>query len=438
MSDVKITPEARRYPNLYRNLNGLSSSPDDPPVAVPDFAIQLFSCSIPGVNEIVNSILDDFHHQSPPIYPDVRGKCITNNNTFVVGIWITFVDPTSPEHQARNRALDALDLGVPPGGFSFFANSSYLRSEAYRLWGEQPKRLNGSGSPDPNGPIHLTGFDIKFQDTDRIITHISGYDDRPWPDVPFTLTITEILEGSGGAIHLTNKTDLETDPGVFAFLSAALVATPFWPLGLLAFGEVILIAFMTPDITGVPSVGTYLFEKIPSEIMIKTVPPLTKPSKALLTYFSSDAFIPGILISEGGIFLKGIFGIADREPGISGLQHIHLPVDEGDQFVDYTHKLTTFDLRPELQIDWSVDGSSAGHTNLYGTRPSRRIRYDCTGIEFGAPISKRLSVKITDADGLQVEFGCLVDIVARPPLDPGLPAICRNRPWLPQCDPDNL
>jgi hypothetical protein len=31
--------------------------------------------------------------------------------------------------------------------------------------------------PDPNGPIHLTGFDINFQDTDRIITHISGYDD---------------------------------------------------------------------------------------------------------------------------------------------------------------------------------------------------------------------------------------------------------------------
>src|SRR5262249_52885694 len=72
-------------------------------------------------------------------------------------------------------------------------NATLLEQQALRAFSVTPKQRSGNGAPSPFGPIHLTGLSVEFQGPDTVRTLISGYDDRPWPDVDFTLILDDVI-----------------------------------------------------------------------------------------------------------------------------------------------------------------------------------------------------------------------------------------------------
>ena len=91
-----------------------------------------------------------------------------------------------------------------------------------------PKRLDGDGNPDKNGSVHLTGFSVSFDSPDRVVTRVTGFDERPWPDVSFTVTATDTLSADGVNLHCDSDLDLDVDTSWISFLAGffSLVALP--------------------------------------------------------------------------------------------------------------------------------------------------------------------------------------------------------------------
>jgi len=130
---------------------------------------------------------------------DVRTACI--NGTQRIGVWLRpFIH--DQDNQARNRGLERLNILGAGETLTFFINSALIRRQALDGWNAAPKRLNGNGAPDPHGPIHLTGFSVSFENPNRVVTRVDGFDERPWPDVDFRLTTTDRLSLSGARHRL--------------------------------------------------------------------------------------------------------------------------------------------------------------------------------------------------------------------------------------------
>jgi hypothetical protein len=135
--------------------------PPPPPVSTPDLALQTSFCLPAETNDgIVSAIRQALASNNA----DVRTACI--NGTQRIGVWLRpFVN--DQDNQARNRGLERLNIIGAGETLTFFINSALIRRQALDGWNAAPKRLNGSGAPDPDGPIHLTGFSVSFESPNR-------------------------------------------------------------------------------------------------------------------------------------------------------------------------------------------------------------------------------------------------------------------------------
>ena len=133
----------------------------------------------------------------------------------------------------RQRGLERLSLLDPGEGFGFLLRTSLIKAQAARSFELAPKRYSGNGAPSSIGPIHLTGLSVEFREPDTIVTRLTGYDDRPLPDVGFTVIITD-------TIQLNNVATV--DPGEIA---------KFYGTGqFTGFMDAFYDAVVTPPITG--------------------------------------------------------------------------------------------------------------------------------------------------------------------------------------------
>jgi hypothetical protein len=48
-------------------------------------------------------------------------------------------------------------------------------------------------------------------------------------------------------------------------------------------------------------------------------------------------------------------------------------------------------------------------------------------------VTHRVAVRVTDVDGLAAETALIVSIHVVPADDDDFPPVCKNKPWLPQC-----
>jgi len=436
MSEIKIRSDAKRHPNLYGSFRiprrGIQSTspppPGDAPVLVPDWAMQFFSCDIQGIDRIPDALRQ--HFAMNQIDADVRSKCNVNNKLGIC-VWLSTTLPGSQEDQARNRAMDALDIHKTGAVFNLFINSSYIRGEADKSWSNWPKVLDEDGREDPNGPTHLTGFSVNFHSPDRITTRISGYDERPWPDVDFVFTITDTFNASGGDIQLASSEDLDVDTSILNLLTGLFILH-FPPLGLVFLAQSIYITTKDFPSSGARGAGSYVNGYLPREIMIDN------GQKVLVSYLDKE--FGGVEVSEAGVFFGGWMVKVPREPSLQILGPDRLAVNEGQQFVEANYNLISHDLRPNLQVEWSVGDSVVKTYTTNANHHATTIRFSCGAVTIDHPIHRRLSVKVTDADGLQAVQPHSVNIHARRrPTEPGQPPrppICEIRPWLPQCNPD--
>ncbi|MEP6879987.1 MAG: hypothetical protein ABI865_14195 [Nitrosospira sp.] len=386
--------------------DGEPPPPAPPPVSAPDLAIQISSC-LP--DQLSSSIVNAVRQAIGP-NADVRIACV--NQTQRIGVWLRpFV--SAQDDQARNRGLDRLNVLGTGETLTFFINSALIRRQALDGWNAAPKRLNGDGNPDANGPIHLTGFSLSFEGPNRVVARIDGFDERPWPDVDFRLTITNTLSPSGGQIQCDGTRDLDVDTSWLNFLTGLfLIALP--PLGIVFLVQRIIIANVEGSEAGA-CVGLGAAGMIPQEILIPG------GQKVVISYSRLE-------VSPGGIFAGGSFVVIPRSPEVAISGPSQISAVEGTASVSRTFSLQPADLRPPLRIAWGGDGSvgtPGGETTSF--------RFNLAGAEVGQVFTRRVTVRVTDADDLVGSAERLVQIHITPEDDDGLPPICRTRPWLPQC-----
>ena len=156
------------------------------PVSVPDLALQISPCFTDDLRQQAVAAVQS----SVPSRADVRALCY--GGTERIGIWLR---PASNafDNLARDLAMEKLEILQQGENLAYFMNAALIGSLAEASWNNQAKRLDGKSNPDPDGPIHLTTFSWSFKSSDQVVTKIGGYDERPWPDVDFTINIVDTL-----------------------------------------------------------------------------------------------------------------------------------------------------------------------------------------------------------------------------------------------------
>ncbi len=64
---------------------------------------------------------------------------------------------------------------------------------------------------------------------------------------------------------------------------------------------------------------------------------------------------------------------------------------------------------------------------------ARDLQLNLSGAQVGQVLTRRVAVRVTDADGLVDTAELLMRIHITPVEDDDFPPICRVKPWLPQC-----
>ncbi len=406
----------RREPDGFPEPDGRPEpepQPPPPPVSTPDLAFQFSPC----LPDLLRSRVVDAVRRAIAPNADVRAAC--SEGTERIGIWFR-PSPSEDDSQARVRGLERLGVIRSGESLAVFINSALIRRSAQDNWNATPKRLDGNGRPDPDGPVHLTGMSISFQGPDRVVTRVSGFDERPWPDVDFELVITETLSVSGGEVQCHSESDLDVDTtwlhvltGLFTGLGA--LVSPWFFLGAAIFvvQNIIIAGVDAPD-TGTGA-GCGAAQLIPREIMFEG------NQKAVFVYNRVN-------VSAGGIFAGGLYMVIDREPEVLISGPRQLSVDFRTNSVRRVYSIRPDDLRGALRIGWTADGTVVNPTSR-----STVIEFDLDEAAPGSVQTRRVEVSVTDEDDLVAVDEAFVRIHVTDLLEEGLPPICRVKPWLPQC-----
>lgn len=212
-----------------------------PPVSSPDLALQ-FKPSLEEIEEEFNvlQLKDKIISAIKTAYganADVRYS--GSNNVGRIGIWFR-PSVSNSDNQARDRGLQAINILKESENFAIFINASYVKVEANRAWQQMPKVLNKDMKPDNGGPIHLTSLSVTFQSPNTIITRLSGFDERPWPDVDFVFTIKDVFNVSSTEITVATNNGLDVDTSWLNWLTGIFLLV-FPPLGLVFLVQNIIV-----------------------------------------------------------------------------------------------------------------------------------------------------------------------------------------------------
>jgi hypothetical protein len=393
--------------------------PPPPPVSVPDIALQFLPClediPVDGDTNLEAALVEALRALFGAD-ADVRYRCLDGRGT--VGVWQQ--PGTGPAtSEARDRGMARVAILRAGENFALFLSSAFVRRLADAQWAVTPKRLDGDGRRDSDGPVHLTGMRLQFDAPDRIVTIVDGYDERPWPDVDFEVRIVDELSAAGSAIAVATSSDLDADTtwlnvltGVFAFLGVTLSPLYLLPAGFFLAESIIVSAADPPD--DLAGAGAAAAQLIPAEVMVRG------GSKLVATYRRVE-------VDAGGVYAGGLAVPDDRVPRVEINGASSLTVNENAPAVTSTYRVVTEDLRPDLTVSWGGSGTVVSPGALVTP-----IRFSAFGIEPGDSDVRRVSVRVSDADGLDdtdeqtVTIHRLID-------DPTIPPICNIKPWLPQC-----
>jgi hypothetical protein len=379
--------------------------PDPPPppppfVSIPDAAFQISPC-LPSTLE---GQVGDAVRTVVPAGAEVRVACV--NGTERIGAWLMAMAGRD-DAAARSRGLSALSILGASETFAAKVGSAAILRNAYAQWNAAAKRLNGDGNPDPNGPVHLTGFTPRFTAPNTVSATITGFDERPWPDVDFTLATTDSLSVGAGRVQCQSATSFDVDTSVLNVLTGVFgILVP--PLGLVFGIEDIIVSGADAPSTTRASLGGPAVQFFPGTILL----PLGL--KATATYSR-------VGVDGSGITAGGSFSVSLRSPVASISGPRTLSAATGVSAVG-SYSAITNDMRPPLRYSWSASGS-VSQPSAFGTR-----------VTFGSGAKTgSVSVTVSDADSLSATSTISVSIRSVDPDDGGDPPVCRKKPYLPQC-----
>jgi hypothetical protein len=399
--------------------------PPPPPVSVPDLGVQIKDirgsqpecASAEDRARLVAAVREAVAGRFPNA--DVRATCIPAGdpaaNTETIGIW-TRPAVGSSASEARDRGLARLQLLDGPEVFAIFVNAGFIRRFADETFAAMPKRLDGEGRADSDGPVHLTELSVSFDSPSRVITTIRGYDERPWPDVNFTLTVTDTLSAQSFALACSSEQHLDTDSGWLQAITGALALASFfspWFLPAFAFFVYQTVQVLSAEPPDQGGVGRAVLQLLPAEIPV--------PGGQKLTFLYSRVEVTG-----GGLFAGGSYLPTARQPTVSIVGPTPLVADVNQGFVTGMFRALHDDFRGTPSCIWS-----GGTPNNQGSRVTS-IRFSTGGAGVGSSVVRQLTVNVTDADGLTAQSTRTIQIRVTDMNDDDIPPICRAKPWM--CD----
>ena len=418
-----------------------------PYVWQPDLAARLITneaCPTPDslrrLEQVVAANLSKFKLPDP----EVRASC--SNQVIDILIWGTRVAPGSCGDAARNRAHIPDDIAAN-NNFGVYLSAGMIRQLAQQAFDAAPKRLYANGFPGDDGPIHLSGLSVKFEAPNIVKTIITGYDDRPWPDVGFTTTITDHLLEQRGCM-----TDTDTEPSRFDEILAALFAAVTTAVAVFIPVLMPLPAFVLwtdlhdlsrPDNPSDGGVGCRLMEGLPDQIALPEtgglvattdtsvmarvrgdVIPQPKKQKLVIPYNQPR-------VDDRGILVSAFVSIADRVPAasIAGPRSLFLDTNASSTYGYFGAQ--NEDFFGGRIFSWTGDSNVIIASP---NSPATRITFQRGNARPGDQFDRTISVRVTDVEGSTATASLTVTVFVAEPGD-SVPPVCKVKPWLDVCSP---
>jgi len=379
--------------------------------------------------------------------PDVRVSCA--NGTIDILVWGTRVRTDSCSEQARRRAQIPADI-ADGGNFGVYVSAGLIRRLAADAFNASPKRLSATGFPSSSGPIHLNSLYVVFRSPNVIQTVIAGYDERPWPDVSFTTTITDHL------LDLRQcETASETNPSRFDEILAALFATVsvavavfvpvLFPLPAFVLFKDFNALLNQPDNPTEGGVGCRLMEALPDEIALPqtggVMPPIVMHAMAAAKLDLDDVVVRPKRkklvipyntprVDDRGILVSAFVTMEDRLPAVRVTGPTSLLLDARAAVTFGVYAALPDDFYGTLFFQWSGGNVEIASPNAARTKISFRRGTVAPGTSF----NRTVTVRVTDGEGSTRTASLTVSIYASES-DEGIPAVCKVKPWLPVCQP---
>ena len=351
--------------------------------------------------------------------PDVRVSCAAG--TISVLIWSATVDAGSCDDLARQRAAVPADIAAG-GDFGVFVNSSLIRSLAQKAFDAAPKTLDETGAASASGPIHLTGLSVQFPGPNVVQTIIGGYDERPWPDVSFTLTITDTLQPNRFSTT-TSNVNANTSDEVLAGLLASVLAVfsivipALIPLAAFALFKDLDAEFNQPNNPQQGGAGASVMQGLPSEIALPgtggILPGVPPKMLARTTIVNEGVQRTKIVIpynqprvDDRGILVSAIIAIQPRTPSVTivGPDKVTIVGEAAETYGVY--RVQAEDFYGNLSFSWGGDGvvwaPNASATTIAFGRGS---------LEPGEAIQQQITVRVTDSDGSSATATLVVGVL---------------------------
>lgn len=347
-----------------------------PLLSTPDLGFQ-FSPGLAPVREA--ALLQSLTFSLPP-GADVRTA--RGEDSTRVAVWLRPAGEPGDD-AARAEGLAALSLLREGESFAARVSAELIRRSVQIAWFQAPQRIDDTGRPQPDGPIHLTGMEVVLRAPDRIITVLGGRDPRHRPDLQFRLVTTDTLSAVGGAVQCASHVRLDAGDRSLNGL-AGLLQISLPPVGAWFSPQSAVVATGSEDsrITAA-NAGRSVMRLLPREILI------AGSQKIVLDYGALEVGPEGL---RGG----GSWTVAERKPAVS----IASPEEITAEFPDLTcmgqFRLRATDLRPPFrEVCWTATGLVANPQAR-----STPILFDLRGARPRQRLPRMARVQVTDADGL--------------------------------------
>jgi hypothetical protein len=394
-------------------------------VSPPDMALQIEFC-LPSTSSAAGAFITplrdaiasamqelDVNHDDPPPNPEVRHACVGGKSTF--GAWLQPIGSygLTDTATARNVGLSRVNLvgNLDPIKLEFafqFRPIGIARLVAIR-WRDQPLRVNDDGDADPNGRIHLDGYNVFFDnDSDyygrRIVDlAISGsYDYIQSTD--FTLHVYDFL-----TLSALGQPQCETSAR-----ADATETTVDTVLGSLTGGA----GGPMDDVVG-EGPGCKIAKRLPRTVLVARPKDSTDtPKKIVFTYTRINSY------QTSGLIFGGTFEVLDRQPYVAVQGPVSILAEPNQSFRG-TFTAYPTDLRGPYTVSWT----SLGATPITGSSAHATITWSLPTLAIGSQAPRMLSVKVTDADGLRAT-GYKSVILKRVLDSEPVSTTCVAKPWL--------
>lgn len=422
-------PDDEKAQLLLSDLDG--TAPNDPRffffTDIPDIGVQLnlafLNRDCPAESDlrrIESSLLSQVSRFRLP-NPEIRARCA--NRVLSIGVWPTRVGAGTIGDLARERAMNNLSL-LQGNGFGFFLRAGLITRLAAQAFEIAPKRLSSKGFPDPNGPIHLTRLFVRFGTKNNIDTIVNGYDDRPWPDVGFSVTITDTIH-KDATCTTTSKTDKSDRDLILGGLSLLLLGAASFVLPVVLPATLFVIfndldaVFNHPDGQQEGGVGCKILQSVPQEI------PLPGNAKLTMIYQRAE-------VKPGGLFLGAAAAPGARTPSLQIAGPARLNVAENAQETIGIYRVVARDTFGSLTASWSATGATIDNAAAQSTR----IHFPRGTRKAGTSFQRTVRLTVSDQDGAVLTATRTVTIDVIEAND--VPIVCLTKPWLAICNPPDL